>query len=547
MITKEYPLHQFSWKVLGAIFKQTGRIKEAFIYMSKSVELNSQDSEAHNNLGVTLKELGKLKEAEASFIKALKLEPIYIEALNNLGLILKEQGKVKKAIDIFSKIIKLNPNFVEAYYNIGNSLKSLGKLKDAKKNFKKAIALKPDYPEAYNNLGNTLKEMNKHEDAIAIYKKAIRLKPNSQLFKNLGVTLQELGRLEEAEANYNHAINLQPEYVEAHRCLSIIKKYFSKDKQYLKMEELYLDKDILKQERCQINFALAKASEDLGDFKKAFNHYSEGNALRKILLNYQIDEDKKIFSKIKSTHPLIMQNSLENNYLVNNVTPIFIVGMPRSGTTLVEQIISSHPSVYGGGELFFIKQFGSSLACGLSTINKSSLLNFREKYLKKLQSLSKKHLFITDKMPQNFLYLGLISIAFPEAKIIHVKRDPAAVCWGNYKQYFTQESLGFRYSLNDLIIYYKLYENLMQFWEKSLNDKIFNFNYDILTMNQKRETKRLINHIDLDWNEKCMHPQDNTRSVATASNTQIRKKIYQGSSEKWKNYKPFIKDVFDNF
>ena len=211
--------------------------------------------------------------------------------------------------------------------------------------------------------------------------------------------------------------------------------------------------------------------------------------------------------------------------------PIFIVGMPRSGTTLVEQIISSHSQVTGAGELNFAAQFGSSIARGLSDSNTDSLINFRERYLFKLQSVSNGNLIVTDKMPQNFRYIGLLAAAFPEAKIVHVKRNPAAVCWANYKQYFAVKSTGYCNTIDDVISYHKLYESLMVFWTNTLSKRIYNLDYEQLTVNQESETRQLIDYLDLDWDEKCLSPQNNKRNVATASNVQIRKKVYRGSSE----------------
>jgi tetratricopeptide (TPR) repeat protein len=357
--------------------------------------------------------------------------------------------------------------------------------------------------------------------------------------------LEELGRLDEAEASYTQAIALKPDFATAHRALAAMKKFDSEDEQYSKMLELYLDENISEEERCHINFGLAKACEDLGNFEQAYTHYGEGNALRKKLLNYDINQDAELFSQLKFSYPKIEKNSLEPDSLANELTPIFILGMPRSGTTLIEQIISSHSQVTGAGELSFAAQFGTSIARGLSGSNTDSLLNFREKYLKKLKNVANNNLIVTDKMPQNFLYIGLLAAAFPEAKIVHVKRNPIAVCWGNYKQYFTSISIGYCYGLDDVVAYYKLYQNLLEFWEKKLPNRIYNIDYELLTGNQESETRQLIEYLDLDWEENCLSPQNNTRSVATASNMQVRQKVYKGSSEQWKKYEPFLNGAFD--
>jgi hypothetical protein len=225
--------------------------------------------------------------------------------------------------------------------------------------------------------------------------------------------------------------------------------------------------------------------------------------------------------------------------------PIFIVGMPRSGTTITEQIISSHPQVTGGGELDFVAEFGATLARGGSQVNDNSLLIFREKYLSKLQEIANGKTIVTDKMPLNFRYLGLLAAAFPEAKIVHLQRDPAAVCWENYKKYFGSKALGYSYGLDDVVTYYSLYQKLMKFWENELGNKIYHLDYELLTTNQESETRKLIDYLELDWDEKLLSPQDNSRHVKTASNIQIRQKVYQGSSLQWKKYEPFINGAFD--
>ena len=512
-VTQEFPEHPFAWKALAVVLKLTGRISESLVAIQKSVLLEPQDAESHYNLGNTLKALARLNDAEVSYKKAIALNPNYADANNNLGITLKEMGRLDEAEINLRQAIELKPDLAEAHNNLGNTLKQLGRLDEAETNYRKAIALKPDFAEGHNDLGTML---------------------------------QEQGRLDEAETSYRKAITLKPDFAEAHRHLTLLKKFDAQDKQYSKMQELYLDKNISEEQRCNINFGLAKACEDLGDLEKAFHHYREGNVLRKKLLNYNINQDIELFRQIKFTYPRIEQNSLTPDNLTKKLIPIFIVGMPRSGTTIVEQIISSHSKVTGAGELNFVAQFGSLIARGLSDSNTDSLINFRERYLFKLQSVSNGNLIVTDKMPQNFCYIGFLAAVFPEAKIVHVKRNPAAVCWANYKQYFASKNIGYCYSIDDVINYYKLYESLMVFWTNTLSKRIYNLDYEQLTVNQESETRQLIDYLDLDWDEKCLSPQNNKRHIATASNVQVRKKVYRGSSEQWKKYQPFLNGAFDS-
>ena len=479
LITQQFPKHQVGWKVLGAIFGQTGRKAEAIYAKKKAVKLAPQDAESHYNLGITLQETDRLEEAEMSYRRATELKPDYFKVHNNLGNILNIMGRSEEAEVSLRKAIEFEPKFAEPHHN-------------------------------------------------------------------LGITLAGLGRLKEAEASYRQAISLKPTYAEAHRHLSVMKTFNEQDAQFLQMQALCLEVSCSDEQQCHLSFALAKAFEDLGDFKQAFKYYSKGNLLRKKYLEYDISQDIELFNKLKANYSKIKENSLESGKVSNKIKPIFIVGMPRSGTTLVEQIISSHSQVIGGGELPFVSQFGNSIALDSSKVDTNTLLSFRKSYLKKLQIISKDNSVIIDKMPQNFLYIGLLAAAFPEAKIVHTKRNPEATCWANYKQYFSSKALGYCYGLDDIVQYYALYQNLMKFWDAHLSNRIYNLDYELLTINQESETKKLIQHLDLSWEERCLSPQDNRRSVATASNTQVRKKVYQGSSQKWKKFKPFLNGAFDS-
>jgi tetratricopeptide (TPR) repeat protein len=379
------------------------------------------------------------------------------------------------------------------------------------------------------------------------FKKAIKLTPNfAEAYYNYGNNLEQQGKLKDAQVNFEKAIIINPALARAHRQLSSIKKFDIYDDQYHLLQKIYLDKNISDDQLCHINFSLAKIYEDLENFEKAFKHFEEGNKIQKKFLNYNIKTDIELFNQIKLSFQKIKKNipSIKRNK--SDLTPIFIIGMPRSGTTLVEQIISSHSKVSGLGELPFVSQIGLKIANGLLEYNSETVLKFKNAYLEKIKNFSDKSLIITDKMPQNFLYIGLIATSFPEAKILQIKRDKAAVCWANYKQWFKSKDLSYSYSINDIIKYYELYEDLMNFWKKFFNNRIYEVNYESLTVNHEDEIKKLIKYLDLDWEDGCLSPEKNKRAITTASNKQIRNKIFKGSSQKWKNYKPFLNGILDN-
>lgn len=512
-LIKKFPNHDFAWKILSIVLKKAGKISESLTASEKLVEITPQDALAHYNLGNTYRELTKFSKAEESYKKAISLKPDLLQAYYNLGIVSKNNYKLEEAEKYYRQAVHLNPNFAEACNNLGTVLDNLSKLDEAEIYYKKAIALKPDFAEAYNNLGTNLEQQ---------------------------------GKLNEAQTMYEKAILINPGLTNAHRQLSLIKKFDNYDEHFQQMQKIYLDKNISSEQRCHINFALAKIYEDLENFKKSYQHFSEGNKIKKELLKYNIKNDIELFNQIKLNFQKIEQNTPKIFKNENALKPIFIIGMPRSGTTLVEQIISSHSMVTGLGELPFVLQFGYPVTTGLLDSSEESLTKFRNDYLEKLESLRDKNLIITDKMPQNFLYVGLITACFPEAKILHVKRDPAAVCWANYKQWFKSENLGYSYSLEDIVEYYKLYNDLMEFWNKALKNKIYEVDYETLTINQESEIKKLIKYLELNWEESCLSPEKNERNVSTASNIQIRNKIFKGSSQKWKKYKPFLKGALDS-
>ena len=460
---------------------------------------------------------------------------------------LEQNGNLNKAINLYKKSIILKPNYVEAYNNLGNVLKSQGKLKEAIDAYEKAISINPKYAEAFNNLGVAFQSQHRSAEALTAYKNAISLKPEyASAYNNSGVILEAQGKFSEASEAYKKALTLKPDYCEAHRNLSNFTNYQPKNSQIGVVSDLLKRKDLSEKDKCNLHYAMAKMMEDLGDFSKAYEHYSVGGALRKKELLYKPENDSLLFSKIKETFPSLETQSIKKSNKQLKHTPVFILGMPRSGTTLVEQIISCHSNVQGAGELDLLRRLGHSLACGQEKIESKNLLNLRSSYLAELKNISCEKPFVTDKMPTNFLYIGLILTALPEAKIIHVKRDPKATCWSNFKHYFSGKGLKYSYDINDTIHFFNLYKDLLQYWNKKYRERIYSLNYEKLTIEQELETKKLIEYIGLDWEDACLSPHKNTRNVQTASVKQVRNRVYTGSSKAWQRYALYLNNIFDN-
>jgi len=366
--------------------------------------------------------------------------------------------------------------------------------------------------------------------------------------------------------SFEKALAIQPNYVKAHHSLSILKKFTENDTQITLMKSLLSNNNLSQSDRIRLCFALSKANENLGNQDELFKFLHEGNRLRKEELNYSVDKSKDLFSFIKelfSALPTVIDRS--QSFKPSTKSPIFIVGMPRSGTTLVEQIISSHHAVHGAGELTTLPTLigpivknhithGSSIASttiGNKKMNiantynlpEEAFLSIREEYLDALSNLNVPESVITDKLPLNFQYIGFILSAFPEAKIVHLKRDARATCWSNYQCFHLKKENGFSYNLDDLAEFYGLYLEQMDFWHQLYPGKIYDICYEDLTTHQEEETRKLLEYCELDWDENCLNFHNNPRAVKTASSLQVKQKMYQGSSEAWKKHESYLQPL----
>ncbi|MDO8786816.1 MAG: tetratricopeptide repeat protein [Sulfuritalea sp.] len=549
LLLERYPNSGFVWKVLGVSLGMQG--KDALPALRQASKLLPDDAEAHNNLGNAMQYLGQLDNAIASFRRALEIEPDYAEAHYNLGNALKDLGQFDGAAASYRRALEIRSDYAEAHNNMGNALRDLGQLNEAVASCRRALEIIPDCAEAHNNLGNTLQDLGQFDDAIDSYRQALAITPNyAEAHNNLGNALKSLGQLDEASTSYRRALKIKPDYADAHRNLSVMKRYKPDDPQFAQMLALIASPTLSDQDKIQIGFALGKAYEDIGDADTSFRYLQEGNRLRKKQLGYDIDADKRLFAFIKSTFAVACLPVLEHAQSPAQLTqrPVFIVGMPRSGTTLVEQILASHSQVYGAGELDVLARIAD---CALRDIKQNhsgqltvaTLGSVRADYLAGLDTLDTRAPCVTDKMPLNFRWTGFILTAIPEARVVHVQRDPIATCWSIFKHYFSQKGNGYAYDLADLAEFYKLYVDLMAFWRQRFPGQIYDLNYETLTENQERETQALLKHCDLTWEDRCLEFHKTKRAVKTASSTQVREEMYRGSSEAWRKYKAHIQPM----
>ena len=485
-----------------------------------------------------------------NFIKAEQLlKKVLIENNNAefnyiLGNIFKIQNKNHEAIEAYKKSISLNRNFSEAYNNLANVQKKIEYFDEALLNYKNAIRTKQDNLEAYYNLANLFKTLKNYDEAIKNYKEVIKLNPNfSDPYNNIGTIYSILGKFNDARDFYKKSMKSNEYFAEPYKNYVQLSKIDEKDEVFNNLKKIIKNENLDEEQKQVFFYSISKAYFDIGNDDLAFKYLNSANKLKLKNINYSFNTDKKEFKKIKeyfSKKEILNLKNLKENKL----KPIFILGMPRSGTSLIEQIISNHSEVHGAGELDLLPISVKNSNWQNSNNFDEIIKKIRKEYLEKISLISKKN-YITDKLPGNFKRIGFILNAFPDSKIIHLQRNPMAVCWSNYKSNFNSTGMGFTLDQEYTAEYYLLYKDLMKFWNERYSDKIINVNYESLVENFEEEVKKLFVKLNLNWEKQLYDFHKNERPVETASFLQVRTKVYQKSSEQWKNYEKYLITMTD--
>ena len=506
-------------------------------------------------LVVDLYRLRDFVKAEGICNQLISENPKNVFLYNLLGLILVGQDKIDDALNCYQKGIDLDQNNAMIYNNIA-LLYTNNKFdnKKAEYFYNKSIKANPINPEAYNNLGTLYKSVDRFEEAINCFKKAIDNNSKFvQAYHNLGNIYITVGKISEAKKTLFEAISVDPYYTNSHRTLSRLVKYNKEDDHFKKLKKINNEKNIKISDKINIAFALGKAYEDMNDYKNSFKMYQEANTLHDERIKYSIVRDKNRFKNIKNIFHKELFEKFRNTGFLNS-SPIFILGMPRSGTSLVEQILSSHSEVFGAGERIIIvkllqKYFGEkNLSLFFEddkNFNKDLFSIIGKEYVYAIKNISDNSARFTDKLPENFFWIGLIKLILPNAKILHCSRDPRDNCFSLFKNYFPNNSLDYSYNLHNVVEYYNLYYDLMNYWKNLFPKFIFEVKYENLVSNTEKEIRSMLNFCDLQWDNKCLDFYKNKRAVKTASDVQARNKIYSSSINLWKKYENFFKLYFD--
>lgn len=574
-----------AWYMLGTVNGMLGLIDEAGNCFRKAIAIRPDFADAHRNLGNVYSQQNRPNEALECYQKGLRLNPDDAGAYINLGNLLQNMGRIDDAAASFREALRLNPDFAIAYYNLGNLHMVQGNLDESRECYERALQLDPGSIEIRNNLGNVLKYLGWVDEALECYRQVLRLNPNHLgAFYNMGLALELRGQFDEALECYRQVLRLNPGHVPAiageasalarqgkfeaayerlRPCLETgvedsaavaitlasFCRHVNQCKAAIAMMERLLGQDehaIGRFDRINLHFSLGKLYDAAGEFKDAFDHYRRGNTLK--ASSFDCNEHIRYVDDLIDTYSSAFMDRAPRSSIASQ-RPVFIVGMPRSGSSLVEQILASHPQVYGAGELQDIGRMTMALPSLLTTdrpypqcmsaMTQDLCDTLAQRYLDRLSKLDVGAARVTDKMPRNFLHLGLIALLFPGARIIHCIRNPLDTCVSCYFQNFGGGS-NFADDLSNLGAYYLQYQRLMRHWGDTLGLPVMTIHYEEMVADQERMSRALVEFCGLEWDENCLRFFESKRAVATASYDQVRQPMYNKSVQRWRHYEAYL-------
>jgi len=567
---------------LGNAFRAAGRLSDAIASHRRALAINPNYADAHNNLGTALRDLGRLEEAAACYQRAIDIAGDFAMAHANLGKIEVQLGKLDAAVTCFRRAAEIAPGSADNHGNLGDALRTLGLYEAAIASYRQALAINPDMAEVHDKLANACFFAGRHDDAAGSCMRALQINPElAQVHSNLGmllilqdrvaeaeasccraleidptltgamVLLAELrasaGRFSEAEEWLQRAIALEPDMPEAWAGLVRWRKMSDGDQAWLAAAQRIVDLGLPPRREVHLRYALGKYFDDTRDFDKAFDNYRRANELTR---RHNKKYDAQEFSRYVDRLVQFYDREWVDGSLTGAISsaaasagrPVFIVGMWRSGTTLAEQILASHPAVVGAGELPFWRSAATTYEQSMShgDPHGDTIARLSRDYLALLDGLSADALRVIDKMSSNFLHLGLIHAALPHARILHLRRNPIDTCLSMYFQDFHYAHL-YANDLQDLVHYYQQYLRVMEHWRRVLpSHTMLEVPYENLVEDQETWSRAMLDFVGLPWDARCIDFHRTSRTVTTNSKWQVRQALSNASVERWRNYERFI-------
>jgi tetratricopeptide (TPR) repeat protein len=538
-----------AWFSLGNVSLQAGRSEEAISQYQEAIRLQPTLAPAFLNLANALQREGRLEEAADCLGGYLARQPNYAEAHYNLGNVLAAMERPEQAAEHFREALRLRPEFYQAHNNLGGLLLEQDRVEEAIEHFREALRLEPGNADARINLGNARRERLETALAVDAYEEALRIDPrNARAHNNLGEACLEMGDASRAQVHFREALRIEPAYVSPLLQLAANGFYSAAEPGIEELKARLNNSRLPEEAASQLHFILGYLLDRGDATDEAFEHFRRGNALRRSIFQrtgtaYDAESHTRWIDRLIAFFSADFFKRTADFGLASEV-PIFIVGMPRSGSTLVEQILAAHPRIAGAGELKAVNRIVAALPAKLGSrqsypecvaeLDAAAAGEMAEGYLAELRRHGPSALRVTDKMLDNYLYLGLVAVLFPRARVIHCRRDPLDVCLSCFFQYF--KGLSFTWDLDDLGRHDRDYERLMAHWQAVLPLPVFEVAYEELVAGLEPMSRRLIAFCGLEWEENCLRFQENERVVRTMSRVQVRQPIYRSSVGRWRRY-----------
>jgi len=537
-----YPDSGILWKVLSVSLARQG--KDALAALRKSAALNPTDAEAQGNLGAALHDLGQWSAALESLNRALALRPDDVGALTDAGNALLGLGRAPQAISYYQRALQSEPGHAEAHNNLGDAFRELGHFDLAVESYRRALVVRPDFAPTHMNLGLALRQLGRPAEAESSCQNALRINPRYvEALTLLGELRSDRGLFGEAQQYFERALTLNAEFAPAYAGIAANRQMNSADTAWAQGAEALLTKALPLAHEIGLRYALGKYFDDVGAYAQAFAHYQRANELSKSHGNpYDRENFARRIDRIITSFDAAFASRFEAP-TEHTEPPVFVVGMPRSGTSLTEQILASHPEVAGVGEVMFWNEAYNVYRREErgDKVDASLLARIGRDYRTRLATLSdRESRRVIDKMPANFLYLGLIHATFPGARIIHMRRHPLDTCLSIHFQHFS--GMGpYANDLEDLAHYYGEYLRIMRHWRAVLPaTALLEVPYEALVKNQEEWSRRMIDFIGLPWSPQCLDFHRTVRAVNTSSKWQVRQRIHSKSVGRWMNYANFL-------
>jgi len=532
---------------LGIAAAGRGAADEAIACMRKAVALRPQFAAAQANLGLLLIAVRRYAEAEVPLHTALSFMPGDAALRNALGVAQENLQRLADAQRSYRAALDADPALAEAHANLGNCLRRLGQYRAAETHLARAIELKPAFAVAHYNLGVLLQDCEQFGRAIAQYRRALEHRPDYlEALNNLGSCLRSEGFVDEAKAAFERVLELQPLQIEAHCNLAQFKTYEADDPHIGRMlSQQHRVPSLPEEGRARYWFTVGKMLEDAGRHDESFAAYAEGNRVKRAGTHWDEATHLDLQRRIATTFTRERLASHAVAPTGEGPTPVFIVGMPRSGTSLLEQVLATLPGVHGAGELTWLPEIlhaGAGQGTAgypehLAGYSSEDYLRLGRQYLERIRALAPDATHVVDKLPDNFQHLGLIHLMFPGARIVHSMRDPMDSCFSCFSRLFIGQSLAYTYDLAAVGRYWVSYRESMRHWHAVLPaGRILDVSYETMVSDFENQARHLVDYLGLPWDDRCLGFHANPRIVRTASVAQVRKPIYRTSVARWKAY-----------